>query len=143
PFSDDEWARLNAWLDRIYGDFTAKVAAGRGLPQDRVEDVARGRVWTGADAHGHGLVDELGGLALAAEVARVRAGLPADPAPDLVAYPRLPLVTRMRRPRSSEDPAAAGAATAWDGWGDLAGLAAQLGLPVEGPLTLPADRLPA
>lgn len=142
PFSDDEWARLNAWLDRIYSDFTAKVAAGRGLPPDRVEEVARGRVWTGADAEAHGLVDELGSIAAAAELARMRAGLPPDPEPELVAYPRLPLVARLRRPRSSEDPAAAGAAARLDGWGDLAGLAARLGLPVEGPLALPADRVP-
>lgn len=141
PFSDDEWARLNDWLDRVYRDFTAKVAAGRGLAHDRVEEVARGRVWSGADAAGRGLVDELGGLATAAEVARVRAGLPPDPAPELVTYPRVPLVARLRRPRSSEDPAAASAAAVGDGWGDLAGLAARLGLPPEGPLTLPAGRL--
>ena len=62
PFSDEEWARLNAWLDRIYADFTSKVADGRGLSIDQVHEVARGRVWTGADAAANGLVDHLGGL---------------------------------------------------------------------------------
>ncbi|HEX6418545.1 MAG TPA: S49 family peptidase, partial [Acidimicrobiales bacterium] len=143
PFSDDEWARLDTWLDRIYQDFTAKVAAGRGMPPDRVEEVARGRVWTGAEARERGLVDELGGLARAAEVARARAGLPPAPPPELHTYPRVPAVARLRRPRSSDDPAAAGAAVTWDAWGDLAGIAAKLGLPAEGPLTLPAAWLPA
>jgi protease-4 len=71
PFSDDEWARLNRRLDGTYGDFTAKVAMGRDLSPEQVERAAGGRVWTGEDALGLGLVDELGGLsraiALAAE----------------------------------------------------------------------------
>ena len=62
PFSDDEWALVNSWLDHIYADFTGKVAAGRGLTAERVHELARGRVWTGADALANGLVDELGGL---------------------------------------------------------------------------------
>src|SRR5690606_3890706 len=113
-----------------------------GLPPERVEEAARGRVWTGAEARERGLVDELGGLAVAAEVARSRAGLPPAPAPELHTYPRVPPVARLRRPRSTEDPAA-GAAAAWDAWGDLAGIASRLGLPAEGPLTLPPLRLPA
>ena len=50
PFSEDEWSLVNAWLDHIYADFTGKVAAGRGMSADRVHELARGRVWTGADA---------------------------------------------------------------------------------------------
>src|SRR6266700_527809 len=76
PFSEDEWALVNSWLDQIYAEFTGKVAAGRGLSGDRVHELARGRVWTGADALANGLVDELGGLDLAADRARTRAGLP-------------------------------------------------------------------
>ncbi len=78
PFSEDEWDRVNTWLDRIYADFTGKVAAGRRMTAAQVEEVARGRVWTGADALERGLVDELGGLEAAAGHARRRAGLPAD-----------------------------------------------------------------
>ena len=62
PFSEEEWAKINSWLDRIYADFTGKVAAGRGMTQEQVHEIARGRVWTGADAAGIGLVDQLGGL---------------------------------------------------------------------------------
>jgi protease IV len=137
-FSDDEWARLNEWLDRIYDDFTAKVADGRGLPADRVHEIARGRVWTGADAKQRGLVDELGGFGLAIEVAKERASLPPSAEPELRTYPRRPLVARLKPARSSEEP---GAATAWaeDGWGAFAESAARLGLPPHGPLTLLGD----
>ena len=78
PFSPDEWALVNDWLDHIYADFTGKVASGRGMTSEQVQEVARGRVWTGADALAHGLVDELGGMDRAATIARRRAGLPAD-----------------------------------------------------------------
>jgi protease IV len=105
PYTDEEWQHLQDVLDRIYADFVGKVAAGRGMTTEQVDEVARGRVWTGADALRHGLVDELGGLRRAAEVARSRAGLPADAA--LRPYPHIPLVRQLRRPRSSEDPAAA------------------------------------
>ena len=86
-FSEDEWDRLNAWLDRIYDDFTAKVADGRRLPRDHVDEIARGRVWTGADAKERGLVDELGGLRVALDVARERAGLAPSDELDPRVYP--------------------------------------------------------
>ena len=59
PFSEPEWDRINAWLDAIYRDFTEKVASGRRLTAERVHELARGRVWTGADAVRNGLADEL------------------------------------------------------------------------------------
>jgi protease-4 len=134
-FTDDQWDRLQSWLDRVYDDFTAKVAAHRSLSPEHVHEVARGRVWTGADAAERGLVDELGGLADAARLARKKAGLPAD-AP-LRPWPHVPPLQRLRPATSSEDPRAA-APSAWSlGWGSYAGLAAALGLPVAGPLTLP------
>ena len=57
PFTDEEWRRLEEWLDQVYEDFTEKAAADRGMPVERLRDVARGRVWTGADALAHGLVE--------------------------------------------------------------------------------------
>ncbi|ACY99142.1 signal peptide peptidase SppA [Thermomonospora curvata] len=134
-FSPSEWERINASLDHIYENFTAKVAEGRGLSRRRVEELARGRVWTGADAKEHGLVDELGGLELALELARKKAGLPAD-AP-VRTFPHLGPLERLRPAESSEDRAAASAR--FDGWGSLASLAARLGLPAAGPLTLPGS----
>ena len=136
-FSEGEWDRLNAWLDRIYDDFTAKVATGRGLAPDRVQEVARGRVWTGVDAKQYGLVDELGGLRTAIELAAERAGLPSavDIEPRL--YPRVPMLARLRPARSSEDPAASSVRLGFEAWGPFADLASVLGLSSYGPLMLP------
>jgi protease-4 len=134
PFSEDEWNQINTWLDAIYQDFTAKVASGRGMSVARVHELARGRVWTGADAAANGLVDELGGLRTAAAIARTRAGLPAD-AP-LRSYPRVSPLDQVRPPESSEArPAAAARFT--EGWGPAALLAARVGLPPYGPLMFP------
>ena len=131
-FTDDERTRLSAMLNRVYGEFVQKVADGRGMTYDAVHAIARGRIWSGADAAGNGLVDELGGLRDAADVARQRAGLPSD-APVRPAV-HIPPLDRLRRPRSSDDPRAAAAST---GWGDLTGLALALGLPTAGPLRMP------
>jgi protease-4 len=90
-------------------------------------------VWTGADAYERGLVDELGGLRRAAEVARQRAGLPAEA--ELRRWPPLRPADRLSPPKSSEDRTAA--AAGWAGWGSLADVAARLGLPPDGPLTMP------
>jgi protease IV len=138
-FTEEEWERLNLWLDRIYEDFTAKVGEGRGLSGERVHEIARGRVWTGADAKERGLVDELGGLGLALDLARQRAGLPPSDEPDARVYPRLPLATRLRTAQSSEDPAAASARLRVEAWGPFADLATRLGLSTYGPLVLPAE----
>ena len=62
PFTAEQWTALNHEADVIYDDFTQKVAAGRKLPLAQVREVARGRVWTGADAKTQGLVDESGRL---------------------------------------------------------------------------------
>ncbi|HET9899193.1 MAG TPA: signal peptide peptidase SppA [Streptosporangiaceae bacterium] len=105
PFTSEEWQLVDIWLDRIYADFTGKVAAGRTMSAERVHELARGRVWTGADARDSGLVDELGGIEEATVIARRRAGLPAT-AP-LVHYPRLGPLDRIRPASNSEDRRAA------------------------------------
>ncbi|MCP2339911.1 signal peptide peptidase SppA [Actinomadura rupiterrae] len=132
-FSDSEWERINASLDKIYADFTGKAAEGRGMTRERMHELARGRVWTGADAQANGLVDELGGLDRAIDLARKKAGLAAD-AP-VRTFPHTSPLERLRPPESSEDRTAASAR--FDGWGSLSGAAARLGLPPAGPLTLP------
>jgi protease-4 len=69
PYTDEQWANVNRQADVIYDDFTAKVAAGRKLPLEKVRDIARGRVWSGQDAKSRGLVDALGGFWTAADLA--------------------------------------------------------------------------
>jgi len=137
PFSQDEWALVNGWLDHIYADFTGKVAAGRGLPAERVDELARGRVWTGADALERELVDELGGLEQAAAIARRRAGLPAT-AP-LRIFPRVRPLDRLRPPASSDSRTAAAGGLLAESWGPAWRLAARAGWPPCGPLTLPGS----
>jgi len=78
PKTPEEMAVLQRMVDWIYGEFLAKVAEGRNLPPDKVAAIAQGRVWSGADALEHGLVDELGGLDAALAYAAGKAGLAAD-----------------------------------------------------------------
>ena len=142
PFSEDEWTLVNDWLDHIYADFTGKVAEGRGMTQPQVHEVARGRVWTGADAAERGLVDELGGLEQAAAIARSRAGLPA--AAPLRVYPHVSPLDRLRPAGSSEGRAAAAPASLADAmladaWGPVWRIAARAGLSAHGPLMLPGS----
>ena len=85
-FTPEQRAKNDAFLDRIYADFTAKAAAGRKQPLERLEPHARGRVWTGEDALAHGLVDVLGGFPKALELAREAAKLPEQVHVEL--YPR-------------------------------------------------------
>jgi protease-4 len=136
-FTDDERGRLSELLDAIYLDFTTKVAEGRGMTREAVHEIAKGRVWTGADAASNGLVDVLGGIRDATRIARERGNLPAD-APLRPAV-HVPLIAKIRSPRSSDDPRAVRMAIS--DWGELAGLAASLGLPSAGPLTMPSLRL--
>jgi protease-4 len=131
-FTEEEWTRVNTFLDRVYDDFVGKVAQGRDLSRERVDELARGRVWTGTDAHERGLVDELGGLGLAIDVARERSRLPAG-APVRV-YPHVSPLDRLRPAESSEDRTAASARL--DAWGSMSMLATRLGLPSSGPLML-------
>jgi protease-4 len=106
PFTDEQHAHVEAEADLFYTDFVERVAAGRKLAVSDVDAVARGRVWTGADALERGLVDELGGLRTAVERAKVLAGLDADDDVKIVSYPGSSLMD-MLRPKQSSQPAAA------------------------------------
>lgn len=87
-FTPPEWAKLESWLDAVYGDFTTKVAEARGLGEARIPEVAKGRVFTGLQAQKIGLVDALGGLPRAIEVAREVADVQGNAAVRLRTYPR-------------------------------------------------------
>jgi protease-4 len=87
-FDEDEWIKFNAWLDRVYADFTTKVAQGRKLRPERVQELARGRVWSGVDALRLGLVDALGGYDAALRLAKQEAGIAPGAKVEIREYPR-------------------------------------------------------
>jgi protease-4 len=94
PFTDftpEEARRYHALLEDGYRSFIARVARGRHRTTSQVEAVAGGRVWTGFGARARGLVDALGGLEMAIDIARERAGIGPDE--DFVVE-RLPKVKR-------------------------------------------------
>ena len=106
-FTPDDWAKLDEMLDRVYDDFVGKVADGRAMSVEAVEIVARGRIWSGADALRNGLIDRIGGVRDAAALARQKGGLKPD-APIRPALNVSP-IERLRRPVNSEDPRVASA----------------------------------
>lgn len=133
PFRADEWQRLETWLDRVYADFTAKAAQDRRMPVDRLRELAKGRVWTGADACEHGLVDQLGGLADAVDVACERVGIPRRDV-EVRTLPSPNPVQRLIPPPNSDH--AAGVHLG-EGLHPLGSLLEALGLPAYGVLMMP------
>src|SRR5262249_59423707 len=79
PFSPDERRRLRKQMEEIYDRFVDRVAGGRGLAREEVVKVARGRVWTGRQALGLGLVDRLGDFSVAGAAAKGVMGVPPAP----------------------------------------------------------------
>lgn len=78
PLTASERAALMRGVDRVYERFTGLVSEGRNLPIEQVLEIAGGRVWTGEDALGIGLIDSYGGLKAAVAVAADKAGLGTD-----------------------------------------------------------------
>ena len=105
-FTPEQQADREAEADLFYADFVERVAAGRNLSVEAVDAVARGRIWTGADALERGLVDELGGFRTAVRRAKVLAGLDEDAEVRLVSYPGSSWLDLVR-PRASSQPAVA------------------------------------
>ena len=78
PLSNDARTMLQKNVEDFYITFTQRVADGRGLTREYVDSIARGRVWTGAQAKELGLVDTLGGLTLALHIAAEEAEVDYD-----------------------------------------------------------------
>ena len=87
-FTPEEAERYQVQLDDFYRVFLGRVAEGRGMTPAAVDSIAQGRVWSGAMAKRLGLVDELGGLDRAVEIARTRAKLDPKGSTILDVYPR-------------------------------------------------------
>jgi len=87
-FSERGHARLEAFLDETYRGFKDHVATGRHMTEEEVEAVAKGRVWSGEEAKARGLVDELGGYAVALRLAKQAANISAEAPVTLTVFPR-------------------------------------------------------
>ena len=92
PFDAEETAYLQSYVEDIYGQFVGLVAEGRSLEPVKVDEMAQGRVWVGADALGLGLVDEIGGLREAVAYAASLAGYVNKSDYRVTCYP-VPLTT--------------------------------------------------
>jgi protease-4 len=88
PMDPGERAAMERLIDETYAQFKERVGDGRGLTPEQVEELARGRVWSGRRAVENGLVDELGGLFDAVDRARTQAGLRDGARYELVTYER-------------------------------------------------------
>lgn len=87
--SDAEARKEQQIVDGIYDSFIGRVASGRGLPAERVRELATGEVWLGREALELGLVDEIGDLERAVEIAAEMAGVPAKSVPVRIRRPLL------------------------------------------------------
>ncbi|MGO9059517.1 MAG: signal peptide peptidase SppA [Candidatus Binataceae bacterium] len=86
PLTAIELDQLNEVMGELYANFSAKVAQGRKLDAAQTEIVARGRIWSGSAALANGLVDALGGMARAVELAREKAQLAPDEEHEIALY---------------------------------------------------------
>ncbi len=89
-FSPQQAELYERLMLRIYEAFVGHVADGREMTREAVDTVAQGRIWTGRQALEHGLVDQLGGLDTALDLARQKAGLKPEEATAIDFYPRPP-----------------------------------------------------
>lgn len=145
-FTKDQARMLDEWLDDVYADFTTKAAADREMSLEDLQAVARGRVWTGADAKERGLVDQLGGLSAAVDKACELAGVRRKNV-DVRGIPK-PHPLAMFMPAESSDALEAALPLPLPGegpsvWGSVvAGLEQQLGMRHLGVLSMPPLTLP-
>ena len=87
PFTPAQREKVASFMDDFYRNFLTKVAESRKSTPAAIHAVAQGRVWTGRQALGHGLVDALGGLDAAVALAKEKAKIPANEDVQLVVYP--------------------------------------------------------
>ncbi|TYK37515.1 signal peptide peptidase SppA [Bacteroides pyogenes] len=85
PFNEDEKALIQMTVSQGYDTFIARCAEGRGMTKGAIEKIAEGRIWTGETAQKLGLVDELGGIDKALEIAVSKAGIDRY---TIISYPK-------------------------------------------------------
>ncbi len=77
-WDDPTREKVRRQMASVYDLFIDRISQGRDMDKQKIEAVAQGRIWTGAQGKEHGLVDELGGLRRAIELAKEKAELPED-----------------------------------------------------------------
>jgi len=112
-FTPQERAAFAHWMDQIYGNFVIRVSEGRKLPLARVQEIARGRVWTGAQARELGLVDQIGGFYEAVDRAKVLAKLEGEPRLKRMTPPASPIEALQKMLGVETSAARTLAAAAW------------------------------
>jgi protease-4 len=100
PFSTDERAIMQRYINNGYATFIQRCADGRGMTKADIEAVAQGRVWTGEMAQGLGLVDLLGDIEMAEEIAAGMAGIEDY---TLISYPKEQSMLTMLLDQTKED----------------------------------------
>jgi protease IV len=101
--NSDERQKLQHGIDASYQDFIEKVAAARHRTAAEIDPVAQGRVWLGSQAKARGLVDAIGGLDTAIEMAKKKANIPAAENVTVVSYPARRSILDLLVRRSQED----------------------------------------
>ena len=103
-FTAEERAKVQEQMQATYDTFVEKAAAGRNTTPERIDAIAQGRVWTGAQGKEIGLVDELGGLDRALAIAKQRAKIAPDSEVEIVVYPgRKSFYDLVRNPFGASD----------------------------------------
>ncbi|HEY8549543.1 MAG TPA: signal peptide peptidase SppA [Vicinamibacterales bacterium] len=91
-YSPEERSKIEEQMQAFYDQFVEKVAEARKSTPEKIDAIAQGRVWTGRQAKELGLVDELGGLERAIQIAKERAKIPVGDEVQLVIYPPKPSI---------------------------------------------------
>ena len=85
--TEDEKVVMEDVLNTMYKGFVEKVADGRNKKYEEIEAIAQGRIWSGVDGKEKGLVDELGGLEKAIQIAKEKAGIPQEQKVKIIELP--------------------------------------------------------
>lgn len=101
-YTESERQRLEVIIDDIYDTFVDHVASHRGLSVEQTREIAKGRIWTGAEGLDNGLVDELGGLETAISVVKAEAGIAPEDDVRIVVVPRERTIPLPKRREGSE-----------------------------------------
>ena len=90
--TSEERKVVTNFMMTLYNDFVKKVAEGRGMTPEEIDEIGQGRVWTGLAGKENGLVDELGGLETAIEIAKTEAGIKPSRRIEIVEMPEKGLI---------------------------------------------------